>query len=158
MTYNPAPFIQAIPNAVEALTGAPAGVAQSSVTVQKWRPIAARMFAQGTSITEIADLTGQDRAEVEAFLANPAGRVLVDGHLNGTNAQVKRILRGSKIDTIFTLMQLRGNMTNPAAALGACKVLLELAADSDKSTRDPQQAKAELEKKMQEFNKTKNEP
>jgi hypothetical protein len=140
-----------VASSVDPLTdGAPV----SQVQVMNWKPVAARLFSQGTSMVEIAQMVKVDLEQVQQFFSSYAGQEAVRGHVNATPKKIEEILKGNKFDSVMLLIRLQNQGKSETTRLHATRELLNLGRDlKPVEPETPEQAKQRLESAMKQLTK-----
>lgn len=126
--------------------------AGTDVPVSKWSNIACKLYVAGESFHVIANTLALDEDEVKSFVTSPGGQTICRDLITDENQAVKNILRGSKLDTVNMLIQMRDTAQSESVRLSTCKTILDLEAQlQSEQTISPDEAKAEIDKLMKEL-------
>lgn len=118
--------------------------------VMRWEPIAARLFATGTPLHDIARYVQMEEAKIAHYLCTEKGMALVKLHTDGRQSRIDELLREGVLDTLLVIGRLRYSSSD-ATKLAACKAWLDHARlIPARAPESPEEMKARIEKVLTE--------
>jgi len=142
------PNLSSASEGVDALAGPVPEKVQTQVGVVRWEPIAVKLMAGGTPVSEIAQYVKKTEEEVLGFLTG-RGREMIKALVDERPAQLGKILEGAEVDVVLTLMRIAKHGKQESAQVSAAKVLLDMAQTAKgKNTRTPEEIKRLTEERI----------